>query len=380
MAQNKLNILFVFGFNYSLKLWKDSGALEREFYYFEKLGKEKNIHFTLVTYGDSEDYNFINSEHLSIIPIYSLLKKTDSKVISLFQSIIFPFMIYKNLSNIEIIKQNQLTGSWVSIIFKYLLKKPLYVRTGYDAYLFSISDKKNIFKRGFFKILTKACLNYSDLYSVTSKSDYEFILSNYSFEESKLVLRPNWVLVGDSDIDIYNKKDNLILSVGRLEKQKNYHFLINMLKNKNLELTIVGDGSEKENLLNCAKANQVKLNIENNLNYHELLDLFRNYKYFILPSIYEGNPKVLLEAMSQGLVVFASNISNHEEIIENFEDGILFSLENDELIDQLDRVFKDTSLQSKLSSSAISKMQMNNSIKICLEKEIEDYKNLIIKN
>ena len=186
--------------------------------------------------------------------------------------------------------------------------------------------------------------------------------------------------MGDSDIDIYNKKDNLILSVGRLEKQKNYHFLINMLKNKNLELTIVGDGSEKENLLNCAKANQVKLNIENNLNYHELLDLFRNYKYFILPSIYEGNPKVLLEAMSQGLVVFASNISNHEEIIENFEDGILFSLENDELIDQLDRVFKDTSLQSKLSSSAISKMQMNNSIKICLEKEIEDYKNLIIKN
>ncbi len=380
MAQNKLNILFVFGFNYSLKLWKDSGALEREFYYFEKLGKEKNIHFTLVTYGDFEDYNFIDSEYLSIIPIYSLLKKTDSKVISLFQSIIFPFMIYKNLSNIEIIKQNQLTGSWVSIIFKYLLKKPLYVRTGYDAYLFSIRDKKNIFKRGFFKILTKACLNYSDLYSVTSKSDYEFILSNYSFEESKLVLRPNWVLVGDSDIDIYNKKDNLILSIGRLEKQKNYQFLINMLKNKNLELTIVGDGSEKENLLNSAKANQVKLNIENNLNYHELLDLFRNYKYFILPSIYEGNPKVLLEAMSQGLVVFASNISNHEEIIDNFENGILFSLENNELIDQLDRVFKDTSLQSKLSSSAISKMQMNNSIKICLEKEIEDYKNLIIKN
>ena len=151
--------------------------------------------------------------------------------------------------------------------------------------------KKIFLKRAFFKILTRACLNYSDLYSVTSKSDYEFILSNYNFEESKLVLRPNWVLVGDSNTDIYNKKDNLILSVGRLEKQKNYHFLINVLKNKNLELTIVGDGSEKENLLNSAKANQVKLNIENNLNYHELLDLFRNYKYFILPSIYGRQSK-----------------------------------------------------------------------------------------
>ncbi len=380
MAENnkKLNILYIFGFNYSLKLWKDSGALEREFYYFERLGKSENVHFTLVTYGDSADYSFINSENLSVIPIYSLFNKTNSKIGSFIKSIIFPFKVYKSLSNIEIIKQNQLTGSWVSIIFKFLLKKPLYIRTGYDAYLFSIRDKKNIFKKEFFKLLTKICLKYSDLYSVTSKSDYEFILSNYNFDESKLVLRPNWVLMSGHKIDINSKSNKSILSIGRLEQQKNYQFLIEMIKDSDFELTIVGDGSEREKLVNNARTKQVKLKIKDNLSYYELLDLYRNYKYFILPSTYEGNPKVLLEAMSEGLIVFASKIPNHEEIIDDHENGILFSLENEELIDQLNKVSKDTTLQNNLSRSAVLKMKNNNSVKICTQKEFEDYKNLLI--
>jgi glycosyltransferase involved in cell wall biosynthesis len=381
LAQSKkrLNILYVFGFNYSLNLWKESGALEREFYYFENLARSEEVHITLITYGDSVDYNLFNYQHISIIPIYSVLKKTNFKTLSFLKSLVFPFKIYKNLFHIDIIKQNQLTGSWVSIILKFLLKKPLYVRTGYDAYLFSIMDKKNVFKKIIFKTLTKLCLKYSDLYSVTSKSDYEFILLNYNFEESKLVLRPNWVLKSGKSVDIKAKNNKSILSVGRLEKQKNYNFLISVLKNSNFELTIVGDGSEKENLIESAKANQVKLIVENGLSYFELLELFRSYKYFILPSIYEGNPKVLLEAMSEGLVVFASKIPNHEEIIDDHEDGILFSLQNNELIDKLNRVSNDITLQNKLSTSAALKMQNNYSVEVCIEKELSDYQNLLNK-
>ena len=67
MAQNKLNILFVFDFNYSLKIWRDSGALERACYYFEKLGKENNIHFTLINYGEYEDHEFLLKSLMNLI-------------------------------------------------------------------------------------------------------------------------------------------------------------------------------------------------------------------------------------------------------------------------------------------------------------------------
>ena len=42
-----------------------------------------------------------------------------------------------------------------------------------------------------------------------------------------------------------------------------------------------------------------------------------NYKYYLSSSKFEGNPKTILEAMSSGCIVIASNIKNHKEIIKH---------------------------------------------------------------
>ena len=63
----------------------------------------------------------------------------------------------------------------------------------------------------------------------------------------------------------------------------------------------------------------------------EAVNLLSKARYFILPSLYEGNPKVLLEAMAQGCIVLASNIPNHVEIISNTENGFIFELTNNSL-------------------------------------------------
>ena len=44
------------------------------------------------------------------------------------------------LHNVDLIKTNQLNGSWVGIILKFMLKKPLIIRTGYNLYEFSKND------------------------------------------------------------------------------------------------------------------------------------------------------------------------------------------------------------------------------------------------
>ena len=82
--------------------------------------------------------------------MFSMFKKTESKIMTFILSIIYPFKVRKDLkNNIDIIKVNQLTGAWVGIILSIILKKPLYVRTGYDQYLFSIKDGKNFLKECF---------------------------------------------------------------------------------------------------------------------------------------------------------------------------------------------------------------------------------------
>ena len=59
------------------------------------------------------------------------------------------------LKGVSLIKTNQLNGSWIAILIKLIIKKPLLIRTGYDAFIFSIRDKKSIFKKVLYYLLTQ---------------------------------------------------------------------------------------------------------------------------------------------------------------------------------------------------------------------------------
>ena len=91
-------------------------------------------------------------------------------------------------------------------------------------------------------------LIFSDLYTVTSKDDYEYIKKKYLFNKSKNKIRPNWGVVNQNMK--YENRDNLrIITVGRLVEQKNYSYLIKEFSNSNHTIDIVGDGPEKINLI-----------------------------------------------------------------------------------------------------------------------------------
>ena len=79
-------------------------------------------------------------------------------------------------------------GSWISIISKFLNNIPLYTRTGYDMYEFSIKENKSPLKQNFYKLLTSFTLKNSDIYSVTSNCDYKFLSENFKTENMKIRL------------------------------------------------------------------------------------------------------------------------------------------------------------------------------------------------
>jgi glycosyltransferase involved in cell wall biosynthesis len=369
-----MKVFYISGFRYSLKVWKLSGALERELMYFEKLYKDYKIEHSIFTYGGFDDLNYINNESITIYPMFSMFKKTESKIITFLLSIIYPFKMRKKLkNNIDIIKVNQLTGAWVGIILSIILKKPLYIRTGYDQYLFSIKDGKNVLKRFFFYFLTYIALIFCDIYSVTSKSDFEFITTKYRFNKSKLIYRPNWVPINNS-FNSKKRNEKTILSVGRLEEQKNYKYLIDEVKNTNFSIEIIGDGSLEETLMSYAKENGVDLNIVSKKNYLELLEIYNDYQYFVLPSFYEGNPKVLIEAMSKGCIVLASNISNHTEIIRNNNNGIIFDLNKGSLKHALEGLDTNIELRKSIALNAREETNSKFSIDKATMSEYDDYK------
>ena len=365
-------MLLLFTHGISLNDWHDTGIINREIRFYKKLNEIYGFSFIFFTYGDSRDFKYGEKYNwLTIVPIYHYIPKLSSNLKNILNVLLKSPKIFKeNNLFFDIIKTNQLQGAWLGIYSKIKFKKPLFIRTGYDLYLFSKKDKKRKSKSVFYYVLTFLSLNFSDIYTVSSTSDLEFIKKKYIFNKSKLMLRRNWV-VTKSDESGKEKKENKILAVGRLEEQKDMKYLINVFNETEYVLDIVGEGSLKSEL---AKISGNNIKFIGSLNYDELIEKYEDYKYYISSSDYEGNPKSLIEAMSRGCIAIVPNIPNYSEIVSHYENGILYSKDDDNLLEIIRKLNKSDI--SKITKNSKNYVNTYYSIENALDYEFKDYKKI----
>jgi len=370
-----MHIALFFTFDISLKNWKDTGLLQREVKIYEEIVKKGNHTYTFVTYGDESDFNIKGiPQNIEIIPAYTLIKRSNNKILRFINSFKLPFLLKKEIANVNIIKTNQLNGSWVAIVYKFLTRKKLIIRTGFNSYNFAKLQNKSFYIKSGYFVLTQVALIFCNLFTVTSNCDKRD-LNKYFYLTKKIKVRPNWVN-SNKNSDNPDRHEKRILSVGRLEKQKNYEFLIKSFENSEYILDIVGDGSLKKDLILLSEKFNVKLNLIGNLRNDELTNLYTEYRYFLIPSLYEGNPKVVLEAMAAGCIVVGNKIESLQEIIDDGVNGFLFTPSKDKIVEILEILSKKIKL-SDIAKNAIKSIEANNSIEKLIDNEIKDYKNLI---
>ena len=112
-----VKILVTFTYGYSLKTWQESGTLDREISIYLQLQKKFGHEYVFLTYGNESDKKFdLKGLRVEILPIYSYINYSKYKSVNLMRSLLFPFFNKKMFQDIELIKQNQLLGSWVSLI------------------------------------------------------------------------------------------------------------------------------------------------------------------------------------------------------------------------------------------------------------------------
>ena len=123
-----------------------------------------------------------------------------------------------------------------------------------------------------------------------------------------------------------------ILTIGRLIPRKGFQFLIRALPKivenaaHDFEIEIVGDGPYQKELLKLAADLDVTEHIRfaGSVPYSELPGKYRDADIFILPSLAEGMPLVVLEAMGTGLPIVASRVQGIEELVVEDVNGALF--------------------------------------------------------
>ena len=375
-----MHVVIFFTYEYSLKLWNNSGILERELIYYKKLlNLDNNLAITLITYGDESDFDYQpDLNNFSILPVYSVIKKSNSKLINYLKSFFIPILINKKIQDVDVIKQYQLQGAWIAILYKYLIKKPLILRTGYDMYSFSLKEKKSLIKTFLYKSLTNLSLKLSDLYTVSTKSDFKFLTKKFKFDISKIKVRSNWIILTKNK-NILERNEFKILSVGRLEEQKNYKELIQTFKSSKFEIDIYGEGSQKEELIELSRLNHVKVNFKGLIDYTSLQNIYNDYRYYVSFSKYEGNPKTVLEAQAAGCVVITLEEQNTNELIENGISGIILKNSRD-ILSTIESLQYDEKKLKNISVAATSSKNNKNEINLVTKKDYEDFLTLLNKD
>lgn len=86
----------------------------------------------------------------------------------------------------------------------------------------------------------------------------------------------------------------------------------------------------------------------------EVVPFYRTANVLILPSAYEGLPMVLLEAMREGLVAVATNVSGHPEAIEHGVNGILVPVDDvDAMADKCAALLLDPDSAARMGEAAL---------------------------
>jgi glycosyltransferase involved in cell wall biosynthesis len=157
-----------------------------------------------------------------------------------------------------------------------------------------------------------------------------------------------------------NEQQIVLLFIARFTSHKQpltliHAFAIAIKTMPNLQLLMVGEGDEKDAALQLAK----ELSVENNIIFEpfrqDVPDVLNAADIFILPSLWEGLPIGLLEAMSMGKAVIASNVDGTCEIIKNEYNGCLIALNNlqNELAEKIILLSNDAALRKQYGSKAM---------------------------
>jgi glycosyltransferase involved in cell wall biosynthesis len=156
---------------------------------------------------------------------------------------------------------------------------------------------------------------------------------------------------GDSSISSSNIT---ILTVGRFVPQKGHEFLLkatHILKERDFpaKLVLAGDGPSFETMQQLARELDIQDMVEflGQVSREDVPALLASADLFVLPSLVEGMPNTVLEAMAAGIPIVSTDISAVRGVL-NFQNSVLVEPANEQaLADGIQRLVEDQQLRAR---------------------------------
>lgn len=319
------------------------------------------------------------------IKIYAINRNSPLSIVTIYK---VTKLIKEN--RIDIIHAHGTKGA-LAILIPSLLTKTKFI---YTVHSFSFHPGINYLSYIIRKQIEKLITLFATFIIFVSKTDFE--KANF-VNPNKKVLIPNAIDTNRfcpyNDKSLRNKfgfteNDFVIALIGRITFQKNPFFAIEIIEKLNsprenssnnlqFKLLVVGEGELKESLIKRVKERSLE-------KFVKFIDFRPDVEYIlnsidclILPSIWEGMPYILLEAMACAVPVVASNLKSIEEVITSGENGFC---EDTKDIDNFVKMIKDLAsnkeLYNHISEKARLTITQKFDVKLIMNDLFQLYKNV----
>ncbi|MBS3764670.1 MAG: glycosyltransferase [Planctomycetes bacterium] len=227
----------------------------------------------------------------------------------------------------------------------------------YEDVLMSLFDRVSfqIFTRLADVLLVNSRQVGSQILRRTGRSDsIHFIPNGIDISEFKTIRNKN---------SFPHHSSPCLLAAGRLQKQKGYSYLlcaIRKLKENcpDLTLLVAGEGSLQTELRTLTE----DLGLKNQVDFlgfrTDIFDLMAEADVFVLPSLYEGMPNVIMEAMALKKPIVATSVDGVNELLADGKTGFLVPpADSTALAKAIERLLRDEDLACRLGRAAAKGVQ-----------------------
>ena len=295
-----------------------------------------------------------------------MLEEQDKKVFYLDKRSGMDTRMYKALGDLFKSLEPQIVHSHLRVL-RYSL--PLYLRYRIPATIHTVHNlaSKEVNRLG--QAVHHVAFRSGVLPVAIALEVQESIKQLYKLKEENIPIVPNGIPIKRyehcskrrkmwREENQFRQNDFLYICIASMSQAKNQKLLIEAFLScsdpVNDHLLLVGDGPLRNDLEKQAKARASHIHFLGQR--RDIPDILSAADVFVLPSLYEGNPLSIMEAMSAAKTVIASAVGGVPELIDNEESGLLFPANDFEaLIKAMQKVRSNTNLRQSLGANAYEK-------------------------
>jgi glycosyltransferase involved in cell wall biosynthesis len=227
----------------------------------------------------------------------------------------------------------------------------------------------NLIRKSVSKTIEQYLVQFTDRTICETQNDFLVAVKNKIADISKTDIIPNGINISKyanlkKDNSLINKlgfnKDNFIIgNISRFDEQKNQKLILQsayflIRKYPDMRFLFVGSGSYLQQMKDLARESNIEDFVFFAGEQDDLVPYYSIFDIFVFPTLWEGMPYVLLEAMASRLPIICSRIPNLLEIIKPDHSAFVINpMDMDDLFRKISALYQSKELRNELAQNAM---------------------------